>query len=206
MYIPESFRIDDQEIVDKFLTDYPFATLVSKSGGDITHMPLIRRPDGRLEGHFAGNNPHRKMVLSASDMDVVAVFHGPHAYISPTWYAAGQEAVPTWNYASVHVHGVICPFATDQELQDHFHRLVEVFEGERSPRWSLTNISQDFFVNLSRAVVGFSIEMHSIEAKFKLGQNRKSGDILGFINALSRSNLASDRDFADFASRFTNRD
>lgn len=201
MYIPNIFKVDDQEIINGFIASYPFATLISAVTGDISHIPIIRRPDGRLEGHFAINNSHKRCVTS-DDNSVIVIFHGPHAYISPTWYTKGKEAVPTWNYSVVHVHGKIEPLFTEQELYDHFIRLIETFESGISPRWSLESVSPEFITKLSKAVVGFSIKITNIEAKFKLGQNRGHDDVKGIISALNNSPIESDKIFASFSEKF----
>ena len=98
MYVPPAFEQKDASVLKKFMSDYPFATLISPATGDVTHMPLLLREDGAIEGHMARNNPHRKSIEDGELL--MALFHGPHAYLSPTWYEQGREAVPTWNLPS----------------------------------------------------------------------------------------------------------
>src|SRR5215208_2151226 len=110
MYIPSAFRITDLPTLHEFMRRYSFATLIT--GGDepfVTHLPLLLDSgsgdgqNGTLIGHFAKPNPHWQLDHAAHTS--VAIFHGPHAYISPSWYRAGGPAVPTWNYAAVHAWG-----------------------------------------------------------------------------------------------------
>src|SRR5262245_45198 len=105
MYIPASFRVDDPDVLDAFVEQYSFATLVSvrDSSPFATHVPLLIDRERRvLLGHFARANPHCDAI--GSTFESLAIFNGPHAYISPSWYATAP-AVPTWNYAAVHVYG-----------------------------------------------------------------------------------------------------
>ena len=205
MYIPSAFCVEDEQTITDFIKYYPFETLITKSGSNVTHLPLIRRPDGNLEGHFARGNQHAS-ELQSDETEVIAIFHGPHAYISPMWYSQTQDAVPTWNYAVVHIHGIARPFVSEEELRNHLIRLVEIFEAHRSPRWRLSDVSENAFRKLSAAICGFIIEPKRIEAKFKLGQNRKREDMKGYVAALSDSDLLSEREFAKFAANYLNLD
>ena len=103
MYIPKSFQVTDPEVLAAFIRAHSFATLVSAVDGTpfATHLPLLL-DQGTLLGHVARANPHWQAF--DGQREALAIFHGPHAYISPTWYATGP-AVPTWNYAAVHVYG-----------------------------------------------------------------------------------------------------
>jgi predicted FMN-binding regulatory protein PaiB len=107
LYMPPHFRVDDRAALARFMDENGFATLVSHAAGglSVSHVPLLVEAEGdalRLLGHVARNNDHWR-ALEAAD-EVLAIFHGPHAYVSPTWYAQ-HPSVPTWNYAVVHAHG-----------------------------------------------------------------------------------------------------
>jgi transcriptional regulator len=200
VYIPKDFQVNDSSMVRSFIAEYPFATLLSASGGDITHLPLISREDGTIEGHMARNNPHCEAIKREDA--AIAIFHGPHAYISPTWYVTSKDAVPTWNYAVVHVHGMLRPVESDTGLKDHLYRLVEKFESGKTPRYHMSDVSEEYLTRLLGYIVGFSMEITRVEAKFKLGQNRTQQDVEGFLSALRDSSRPSDREFTAFAQQF----
>src|SRR4051794_30428541 len=103
MYIPSAFRIDDPATLQAFMRKYSFATLVTADAEPfVTHLPLLLDANhgrhGTLVGHVAKPNPHWQM--DHERLTSVAIFHGPHAYVSPTWYRSKSPAVPTWNYAT----------------------------------------------------------------------------------------------------------
>lgn len=194
MYIPPAFNMDNKNVIDKFINDYPFATLISKDTHHISHLPLILTKDGNLEGHFAINNPHHESIEKLEK--VTAIFHGEHGYITPNFYETPLKAVPTWNYAVVHIHGIIKPMDKD-ELLNHVTELVEKFESDYDTPWSVNNVSSEFINNLLGAIKGFRIEIDSVEAKFKLGQNRSNADREGMIEGLSKSQKSSDKQLAE---------
>jgi hypothetical protein len=110
LYLPEHFATGERTAIARLMHEHPFATLLTPAAPEprITHLPLVhvadREPHGTLLGHFARANPH---VDAAAVAESIAIFHGPHAYVSPSWYARPAAAVPTWNYAVVHAHGAI---------------------------------------------------------------------------------------------------
>ncbi|HVF35242.1 MAG TPA: FMN-binding negative transcriptional regulator, partial [Candidatus Saccharimonadia bacterium] len=105
LHVPPAFAVEDRHSLDQLVDEHPFATLVTPATPEphLSHVPLLREP-GRdaLVGHFARANPHWQHATGTTS---IAIFHGPHAYVSPTWYAQPVDAVPTWNVATVHVHG-----------------------------------------------------------------------------------------------------
>ena len=110
VYIPEHFAARERATIARLVHDFPFATLETPGATEpyVTHLPLLHvadcEPHGTLVGHFARANPHPQNVSSVESM---AIFHGPHAYVTPSWYADPAGAVPTWNYAVAHVYGAI---------------------------------------------------------------------------------------------------
>jgi transcriptional regulator len=187
MYLPASFRLDDEATIETFIGEHDFATIVSQSpnGPLVTHAPLIARrgPSGLvLICHVARANGHWRTMDGASD--ALVIFHGPHGYVSPTWYASGP-AVPTWNYAVVHAHGKPqaredADFAESAVLQ-----LVERYETGPNA-WRFETLPADFRNGLLGAIVGFEMPVERLEAKFKLGQNRSDADRAGTIAGLKR--------------------
>jgi transcriptional regulator len=186
LYRPAAFASDDQAAIERLLDEHPFATLITAGAGEpqISHLPLLHQrepaPHGRLIGHMARANPHWSHFGSGASL---AIFHGPHAYVSPSWYAQPATQVPTWNYAVVHVHGraeiVSDRAATLATLQ----RMVTRFEGGRAAPWrlQLEGARLDAMVG---AIVAFEIEIERIDAKFKLSQNKDEADRRRVASAL----------------------
>lgn len=173
MYIPPSFAETDPAVLRDFIDGHGFATLVSQGDGEpfATHLPLLRitGDDGceRLWGHFARANPH---AVLAAGQRVLAIFHGPHQYISPTWYES-PNTVPTWNYIAVHAYGVLREVADRDRLRDIIDRLVVQYEAPQPQPWSAELADGNFSDKLLDAVVGFEIVVDRLEGKWKLNQN-----------------------------------
>jgi transcriptional regulator len=195
MYIPTAFRADDRSALYDLIDRHGFGTLVSVIDGTpfATHLPLLLdRGRGVLLGHVARANPHWHAL--AGSAEALAIFHGPHAYVSPSWYAPAP-AVPTWNYAAVHVYGT--PRLLDEAgLRDLVGRLVEQYESGRARPWTM-DLPEDYMGKMLRAIVGFEIPIERIEGKFKLSQNRSTEDRAGVIAALAAGS-AEERALAEF--------
>jgi len=193
MYIPKLNQETDLVTQQDFMMAYNFAILVNQHGGELnaTHLPLIldreRGEYGTLIGHFARAN---KQWKDFDDNEVMVIFNGPHAYISPTWYAE-HPSVPTWNYTTVHAYGV--PRLTEgQQATDHaLQILVKHQEKDRNPEWVM-NLPTDYMDTLRKAIVAFEIEITCIEGKFKLSQNKSDTEKQNVIDALLKSDYASD--------------
>jgi transcriptional regulator len=173
LYIPPHFRVDDRAKLVRFMEDNGFATLVShgKDGLAVSHVPLLVDVDGenvRLVGHVARANEQWK-ALEAAD-EVLAIFHGAHAYVSPTWYA-NHPSVPTWNYAVVHAHGK-ARLTDEAGLHDIVTRLSAKHEAGNTKPWRLSEQPAAFVSGMLAQIVGFEIEVRRLEGKFKLSQNR----------------------------------
>ncbi len=199
MYIPESFKVDDQAKVEAFLERYDFATIVSSATNGIvaTHVPVVvrRTPTGLvLVGHVARANSHWELMNGAGES--LAIFHGPHGYVSPTWYASGP-AVPTWNYATVHAYGNPLAVHDVAFTQDLLRELVLRYEnGENG--WRVEDLPPHISQGLVSAVVAFEMPVHRFETKFKLGQNRSAEDRAGTIAGLEREQSAEANALAAF--------
>lgn len=178
MYCPEAFVVSDPERLQGFIEQYSFATLVNTVDGRpfATHLPLLLDPNtsaqGALLGHMARANPQWQAFESGQE--VLAIFQGPHAYISPSWYET-TPAVPTWNYATVHVYGAPRIIEGSERLAALVDRLTAVYESGMPQPWP-GDIPMDFKQKLLKAIVGFVIDITHIEGKFKLGQNRPLAD------------------------------
>jgi transcriptional regulator len=178
IYMPHMFTANDDGAIARLIREYPFATLITPGETEpvISHLPLElvadEGPQGTLLGHMARANPHwQRLAAQAS----VAVFHGPHAYVSPSWYLEPATAVPTWNYAVVHVHGTAALISESGEKRELLDRLVGRYEGGRIRPWHLQLEGRPLEAMLG-AIVGFRLRIERIDAKFKFSQNRSAED------------------------------
>lgn len=169
MYIPTHFQINDEGIIYDVIEKNSFATLFSQHNGIpcATHLPLTLDKHNRyLYGHFARLNPQWKDI---KNQEVLAVFHGPHCYISPSWYEI-NTAVPTWNYVAVHVYGQVEILDSEQELMDTLHDMVKKYE-EPNSSYKLEEVDSSFIEGMTKGIVGFKVKINKIEGKWKLSQN-----------------------------------
>jgi transcriptional regulator len=191
MYIPAPFAEDRVEVLDEFIRAHPFGILVS-NGADVpnaTHVPMYLVRDGSkavLRCHLARANPHCQ-ALEPSPC-VLAVFSGPHHYITPSWYPSKQahgRVVPTWNYVTVHAMGRARLFEGD-ELIEHVTELTRRQEAGFERPWSVADAPADYITGLAKAIVGVEIAIERLEGKWKLNQNRPEADRAGAIEGLQR--------------------
>lgn len=189
MYVPELYAEKDVPTLHDFMRRHSFATLITQHEGQpfVSHLPLLVNPDagahGTLIGHLARNNP--QSMDFASGTDVLAIFHGPHAYVSGGWYAPNPMAAPTWNYAVVHAWGRARMLPQDA-LEEMLHRLVDENEKDFESPWKL-ELTTALRERALPAIMGFEIALSRIEGKFKLGQNRGAEDRKRVIAQLSQS-------------------
>ena len=194
MYVPRHFRVSDIEELHAFIAAHSFATLVSnlETGPLATHLPLIleAKPgeSGKLVGHMARSNPHWQQLESAQP--ALAIFHGPHAYISPTWYVS-QPALPTWNYAAVHVYGNALLIRDSRRVHRLLDDLIEANESRLSAPWA-NDLPVEFREKMEQGVVAFELSIERIEGKFKLSQNRPPADQAAALEGLRSNNRDSD--------------
>jgi transcriptional regulator len=200
MYVPASISVSDENTLHDFIERYDFATLVSGSAAALTasHIPMVlqRSDEGMaLIGHVARANAHWKHFDGG--VEALAIFHGPHSYISPTWYAT-SPAVPTWNYAAVHVYGK--PRATEdfEFTTAALKGLVARYETTRRTPWRMEDLDADFYTKLAAAVVAFEMPVDRIEGKFKLGQNRCREDRIGTLEGLKAEGAPESDALAEF--------
>lgn len=141
MYIPSHFKITDETMAYDIIKEHSFATLFSRHNGVpfATHLPLILNKDNTyLYGHFARPNSQWNDI---TNQIVLAIFHGPHCYISPSWYET-NKAVPTWNYVTVHVYGEV-ELLEGNELMNSFHQMVLKYE-DLDSSYSLQDVDAEF--------------------------------------------------------------
>jgi transcriptional regulator len=194
LYRPTHFRVDDEAALLAFIEAHGFGTLVSACarGLDVSHIPFVpeRGPDGRIRllAHVARANAQWEALAEATH--VVAIFEGPHAYVSPTWYAE-HPSVPTWNYAVVHAHGR-ARLMDEAGLRALLERLSRTYEEGRPNAWRLSAQPEEYVAKMLRAIVGFELEVERLEGKFKLSQNRPAEipRVIAALEAQGQSELA----------------
>jgi transcriptional regulator len=173
MYIPAHFAEREIATLHGAIERYSFATLVSNSAGELfaSHLPLLldrtNGPHGTLIGHMARANPQWR---DASGNEVLAIFAGPHTYISPTWYQ-GTQVVPTWNYVAVHAYGRLELMEEAAEVEALLQRMVDIYEADKPEPWTLAEPGE-FVARMLKQIVAFRISIDRLEGKWKLNQNR----------------------------------
>ena len=192
MYRPGHFTEDRIDVLADLVRRHPFATLVSLGDDGLiaTHLPMLwdadREPYGTLRGHFARPNPHAR--VDTSPVDALAIFAGPNAYVSPSWYpskAATAKVVPTWNYAVVHLRGRLRAVEDAPWLRTLVGRLTDTHEAAFAHRWQVSDAPEDYIAQMLRAIVGIEIVVESVQAKWKMTQNRDAADRAGVAAGLA---------------------
>lgn len=186
MYVPQYFREERLDVLHDVIEDNSFATLVSSTPAGLfaTHIPiLVDRTEGSLgtlRGHVARANPHWQHLPGS---EALAIFMGPHAYISPSWYATGGR-VPTWNYVTVHAYGVPRLIDGRAATRDLIERTVARYEGGFARPWDIESLDVKSVDALLANIVAFEIPIARIEGKRKLNQNRSHEDREGAVSGL----------------------
>ncbi len=169
MFIPDCFNVDDEETIYEYIEKYSFATLISQDNGEpyATHLPLLLNKDERvLYGHMAHAN---KQWVEGGKQQILAIFHGPHCYISPTYYET-TKAVPTWDYVSVHVYGKMEIMSERDKILNSLTDLVDKYE-EADSQYNFQDLDSRMIDSMTRELVAFKIRITKIEAQAKLSQN-----------------------------------
>jgi transcriptional regulator len=186
MYIPRRYEMKKEE-VPEFIRNHSFGVLVTADSNKpvATHIPFVLIREGEeyfLEGHISKGNEQKHQLVEGSE--VMVLFHGPHAYISPRWYTSLN--VPTWNYQSVHVYGILSLQEGDT-LKDSLARLVDQSESGNPQPMSMQDIPDKIFADDFRGIIGFRIKINHWDAASKLSQNRDEQSFLAVIQQLESS-------------------
>jgi len=205
MYLPDHFRVDDPATIFDFVERHGFALLTTVHEGlpFTSHLPLLLErtsgPRGTIVGHMARANPQWR---DASGTTGLVVYAGPHAYISPTWYAE-PNVVPTWNYAAVHAYGRLEIEEDPAAIKQIVARTTAYYEAGRNPPWQV-DVDTPLVDGLAKQIVGFRMAVDRWEAKFKLNQNHPQARRERVIAALEAEGEADGRKVAAMM-RETNR-
>ena len=199
MFIPKPFREIDKGVLHDLIAANPFGILIGQCDGApfASHIPFVldrtAGTNGALIGHVAKNNPHGDLFDGATTL--LAVFEGPHAYVSPRWYAPG-DAVPTWNYAVVHAYGAAHEVTDIDTVRAQQEALIATFEGTGPDAWSMAGQPARYIEGMLRGVTAFEMPIDRLEGKFKLSQNRPETDRANVATVLAKSERETERDLA----------
>lgn len=197
MYTPKKYLNQEADFPKMFIQHYPFGLLISATDGEplATHIPFLLEDESTLVGHIAKAN---SQIDTIAGQKVLAVFSGPHSYISPLLYNHKQH-VPTWNYAAVHVYG-ICELIDDKsEILNSLRKLVNRFDPEWTPHHDA--LSEEFLNGMLKGLTAFKINITNIEATKKFSQNKSADEIERVAAHLSQSDDYSARDLARWMNR-----
>jgi len=203
MYLPGHFAEPRVEVLHATLEEAGLATLVTGGPGglDASHVPLLLErgpaPLGRLVGHLARANPQWPGAGGGADgadeREALAIFLGPDAYVTPSWYATKRETgrvVPTWNYLAIHAHGRLRFFDDRARLLEVVTRLTDRHERGRAAPWRVTDAPPDHLDTMLRGIVGVELTITRLEGKWKASQNRSEPDRQGVAEGLEREGEA----------------
>jgi len=204
VYINRHFSFESSEDTYSLMQAYPFAILIAEISHQlyVTHLPLVlHRHEGKkgtLRGHVPLRDPMAECINSASS--VLAVFYGCRAYISPSWYK--DPGLPTYNFTAVHAGGHFRAVVDEKELHAHLAELTKLHEAKMPEPWHIENAPASYVRPLLKHILGFSIEIESIEGKCKLNQNRSHADRQGVIQGLQQTDAAESRAVAELMKAF----
>lgn len=189
IYTPKYFSAKDKEFEKKFIRENSFATMISAKESEISHIskiPLLLKvssTEETLTGHLAKANPHG-IYLKENPM-VTIIFDGPHEYISPMWYKNSKISVPTWNYGSVILTGMVHIIESSDWLIGTLKEMTQKFEG--NDQWYKSS-NKENLNNLSKGIIGLKVDIKQITSKFKLSQNKNPEDKKNIQERLKSSN------------------
>jgi transcriptional regulator len=188
VYLPPAFTESRPEVLVAHIEEHNFGLLVTHGteGLVASHIPFVVDRDGeqlRLLGHLARPNPQ---VADLRGGEALAIFSGPHAYISPRWYEGGP-AVPTWNYVDVHAYGPIRMVDDSEWLRRLLRRLSDQHEAGSPAPWRMQDLPETYLEGMLGGIIGFEIAVTRLEGKYKLSQNRPAVDRPRIVAALEQS-------------------
>ena len=190
MYVPPLFKQSDLAVLHDAMRTAGLATLVSlgPDGLIASHVPMLldaeAGPYGTLIGHLAKANPQARQAPIGEAM---AIFQGPDAYITPSWYETKRETgkvVPTWNYVAIHAYGPLELFEDAEPLLEVVTRLTNRHEGARPAPWAVDDAPEDFIRAQLKGIVGFRLAVTRLDGKWKMSQNRTPADRAGVVEGL----------------------
>jgi transcriptional regulator len=203
MYLPAHFEETSVETMHALMCEHPFATLLTQGVDELeaNHLPLHLEPEagpfGVLQGQVARANP---VWRQAADGEVLVVFHGPQAYVTPSWYETKREhgkAVPTWNYVVVHGRGRLRAIDDADWLLGNLESLVAHHEAGFAEPWQVGDAPPDYIEKMLAAIVGIEIELTELKGKWKISQNQPPVNRVGVVAGLRSLGTADAAAMAD---------
>lgn len=191
MYTPPLLKEDRQDVLHSLISKNPFAALVTfnENGPCADHIPFVLHPElsvkGTLRGHVSKHNPVAQYV--SENPDTLVIFQGPHAYITPSWYASKAEhgkVVPTWNYILVHAYGKLEIIRDEVWLMEHLKSLTLSHEKGLKKPWKPADAPEKFIHQQLKGIVGVELKIDRFEGKWKVSQNKNAADKAGVVSGL----------------------
>ena len=186
MYVPKKFEAPSLEVVEQFIKENGFATLIGYDSGTpvATHTPLMIREyddgDKKLMGHISAANP--QSICFDGTQEMMAVFMEHHTYISSSWY--DHINVPTWNYIAVHVYGKVSKIE-DDDLHKFLEELTNKYEGDSPSAFKVEDMPKEMLHREMKGIIGFEMEVTDVQASYKLSQNRDDKNYFEIIRKLN---------------------
>lgn len=198
MFVPRKFAVDDLSALDALLARDAFVTVISQHEGApfASHLPVLYRREGdrvRIRGHWARANPQWRAI---AEQTVLLIGHGPHTYVSPTWYADPANSVPTWNYTVAHVYGRIVLIDEPAALAELVAELAETYERALGSDWRFPASAPGTRHELA-GIVGFELLAERIEIKHKLNQHHDADSVRGAVRGLRATGQAQAGEIAE---------
>lgn len=191
MYVPPAFAENRPEVHATLIAAHPLALLVTARDGELLANPVpMIRVEGDLHAHLARANPQIEHLRAAAadGQEVLAVFQGPQAYVSPGWYPSKADhgkVVPTWNYLTVQLRAVPRLIEDADWLRAHVGALTDLHEAAQPAPWAVEDAPADFIAAQLRGIVGLELPLSRTTGKWKASQNRSDADRQGVIDGLS---------------------
>lgn len=199
MYTPPAFKENDPQALRTMIRESGLATLVTMTAEGLMATPLplfldeVEGPDGVLYGHISKANRQWRLPAAGEGL---ALFQGPDAYVTPSWYATKQrtgKVVPTWNYLAVHAYGPVEFFDDERRLHELVSRLTARHEGSLAEPWAVTDAPDAYIRSQLKGIVGMRLAITRLEGKRKMSQDESVEDRLGVARGLAASDRANDR-------------
>ena len=196
MYLPAHFEETRSEVLHALMREHPFATVIAHGADGLTvnHLPLHLAPEvgplGALQGHVARANP---LWRESANAEVLVIFHGPQAYVTPSWYATKREhgkAVPTWNYAVVHARGRLRTIDDPAWLRGQLETLVTRHEAGFAEPWRIADAPPDYIDKMLAAIIGVEVAITELKGKWKISQNQPQSNRTGVVAGLREQGTA----------------
>lgn len=208
MYVPKYYEETEISVLHALIRAQPLGTWVTHSDGELiaNHIPFLIDPSrgtqGTLIGHVARANPAWQSF--SKTINSVVAFQGPQTYITPSWYPskhAHGKAVPTWNYAVVHAHGIPRAIEDRDWLLQHVNQLTDVHESDQTLPWKVSDAPREFTEKLLQEIVGIEIPIAKLVGKWKVSQNRPASDKLGVVAGLIARDDTQSKEMASLVSQ-----